>query len=80
MQNNPDVQKWTRSCYQWWRDGCTDCVACAVIDSYERGESSAETFSWRMTLLYDTLRDYRDGDHPLTLPRHQLSLFASKRR
>jgi len=64
-----------RECYDWFRDGC-NCDACAVVSSYERGESSYRTWQWRMALLYDlTNGQHSDG---VNLPRKQLEMWVNR--
>lgn len=74
--DTPTLGQFIRECYDWWRDGCLNCCACTVIDSYESGQSSFTTFEFRMKLLYDLVKgQHGDG---VQLPRMQLQLFANR--
>lgn len=70
-----DENTFIKECYDWWRDGCLNCVACSAIDSYETGASSHQTFVDRMKLLFDVTGG-RHGDGVM-LPGQQLSFGLS---
>lgn len=53
-------RKLIRESYEYWRDGCR-CLACQIIDSYERGDSELGNLQDRFGLLVSAQGE-RHGD------------------